>query len=73
MSDNEIELEIAKFESARNKSLDDYFSARPEATRTRELEKMFEAGFHRAWKLLSIDALAEIIAQQLKDKSKPTQ
>lgn len=43
------ELEIAKFEEALNKSMDNYFNARPQLSRTVKEEKIFEAGFRMAW------------------------
>jgi len=52
-ANNDFELQIAKLESARNKAVDDYFSARPELERTRHEERLFEAGVQRAWSVFS--------------------
>ena len=46
---NERELEIIKFETARNEAADAYFKARPQLLRTISEEKMFETGFRMGW------------------------
>jgi hypothetical protein len=43
------ELAIIQFETQRNDAVDKYFAARPQLLRTREKERLFEAGFRMAW------------------------
>ena len=43
------EAERAKFESALNNAMDEYFNARPQIMRTRTMELIFEGGFRMAW------------------------
>jgi len=47
---NKYEDFIAGMEASRNSACEDYFSARPMLDVTREKEKIFEAGFERAYK-----------------------
>ena len=51
MSD-ETELAIAEYECARNDAVDAYFEARPEIERTKERERLVEAGYRMAWRFL---------------------
>jgi hypothetical protein len=46
------EIEISKYEEARNNAMDAYFEARTFLERTKEREVIFEAGFRMAWELL---------------------
>jgi len=55
MSD-EREMAIAEYEYARNVALDEYFEARPEIERTKERERLVEAGYRMAWRFLKGDA-----------------
>ena len=48
MSD-EREVEIAKFKSARADCMDEYFKNRPHISRTKENERLIEAGFRLAY------------------------
>jgi hypothetical protein len=43
------EQEIAQYESDRNKSMTDWFNARPKMQRTDLAEIYFEAGFRMGW------------------------
>ncbi len=49
MNDDSYEERVIKFEAARNEAMDKYFTARPQLLRTRECERLFEAGFRMAW------------------------
>ena len=43
------ELEIAEYEHARNKAVDEWFRNRPLFAQTPDNVKIFEAGFRMAW------------------------
>ena len=43
------ELDIAEYECARNKAVDDWFRNRPIFAQTPDNVKIFEAGFRMAW------------------------
>ena len=48
----EHEIRISEFEHARNDAMDKYFEARPQMERTRDRERVFEAGYRMAWEFL---------------------
>jgi hypothetical protein len=48
----EREMRIAEFEYARNQAIDKFFEARLSLDRTREKERIFEAGYRMAWEFL---------------------
>jgi hypothetical protein len=50
---NTYEERVIKFESYRNKAMDEYFSARPNLVQDRGQEKLFEDGFRMAWEELT--------------------
>jgi hypothetical protein len=43
------EERIIEYESSLNEAMDKYFLARPDLTRNRGEEKLFEGGFRMAW------------------------
>lgn len=47
---DKYEMFVAELESARNEACEAYFKARPQLFVTAEKEKIFEAGFERAYK-----------------------
>lgn len=49
--DEQYEMRVIAFESARNLAADAWFAARPAIERTRENERIFEGGFRMAWEL----------------------
>ena len=51
MSDS-YEQKVIEFEHARNRAMDEYFTARPHTIRSREAEGLFEGGFRMAWEHL---------------------
>jgi len=52
MSYKEYEIRVSEFEHARNDAMDKFFEARPHLDRTREEERLFEAGYRMAWEFL---------------------
>jgi len=50
MMGDRYEMFVAEMESARNEACEAYFKARPQLFVTAEKEKIFEAGFERAYK-----------------------
>ena len=64
MSDNMREDAIR--EAARNHAMDEYFNARPPLPRTRNEERLFEAGFDRGMDYLTRLAQAEHEIERLR-------
>jgi hypothetical protein len=65
-SNNDFELKIAEYEKERNIALDDYFSHRPHLKRTKDEERLFIAGFERAWNLKTNNGIQSFSIDKIK-------